>query len=90
MDPDRVHRVRGSAGALLGGVCFIVPGLLLILALAALFLSDPPHWAQGAAAGAGAAVAAEVDTGAVPTAPTRQRSPERRLALGRRPPPGRR
>jgi chromate transporter len=40
-------------------VCFIVPGLVLILALAALFLaSHPPREVQGAAAGAGAAVAA--------------------------------
>jgi chromate transporter len=36
-------RVAGAAGALLGGLCFIVPGLLVILVLAALFLAnDPP------------------------------------------------
>ncbi len=52
-------RLRGWRGAIVGGVCFIVPGLVLILALSALFLSrHPPHWAKGAAAGAGAAVAA--------------------------------
>ncbi|MFC4506212.1 MULTISPECIES: chromate efflux transporter [Streptomyces] len=52
-------RLRGLAGALVGGVCFIVPGLVLILALAALFLAGhPPLWVRGAAAGAGAAVAA--------------------------------
>jgi len=52
-------RVRGRAGALVGGIAFIVPGLLLILALAALFLaSSPPRWVAGAGAGAGAAVAA--------------------------------
>lgn len=52
-------RLRGAAGAVVGGVCFIVPGLALILALAALFLSGhPPLWVRGAAAGAGAAVAA--------------------------------
>jgi chromate transporter len=52
-------RLRGLPGALVGGFCFIVPGLVLILALAALFLSGhPPRWVQGAAAGAGAAVAA--------------------------------
>ena len=52
-------RVRGRAGALVGGVAFIVPGLVVILALAALFLSgSPPRWLLGAAAGAGAAVAA--------------------------------
>jgi chromate transporter len=51
-------RLRGLAGALVGGACFICPGLVLILALAALFLGSPPHWVRGAGAGAGAAVAA--------------------------------
>jgi chromate transporter len=52
-------RLRGWRGALLGGACFILPGLIVILALAALFLeSHPPRWVTGAAAGAGAAVAA--------------------------------
>lgn len=52
-------RLRGVPGALIGGFCFIVPGLVLILGLAALFLTgNPPRWVQGAAAGAGAAVAA--------------------------------
>jgi chromate transporter len=52
-------RVRGRVGAAVGGAGFIVPGLVLILALAALFLSGrPPRWALGAGAGAGAAVAA--------------------------------
>jgi chromate transporter len=52
-------RVRGVAGALLGGASFIVPGLIVILALAALFLAEsPPEWVLGAGAGAGAAVPA--------------------------------
>jgi len=52
-------RLRGVAGGVLGGVCFIVPGLVLILALSALFLARrPPDWVIGAAAGAGAAVPA--------------------------------
>jgi chromate transporter len=52
-------RLRGAAGAILGGLCFIVPGLVLILALSAVFLvSHPPDWILGAAAGAGAAVPA--------------------------------
>jgi chromate transporter len=52
-------RLRGRVGALVGGVAFILPGLLLIIALAALFLaSSPPKWVLGAGAGAGAAVAA--------------------------------
>jgi chromate transporter len=52
-------RLRGRAGALVAGACFILPGLILILALAALFLAgSPPRWVKGAGAGAGAAVAA--------------------------------
>jgi chromate transporter len=51
-------RVRGLVGALVGGMAFIVPGLVLIVALAALFLGSPPDWIRGAGAGAGAAVAA--------------------------------
>jgi chromate transporter len=52
-------RLRGRLGALIGGLCFIVPGLAIILALSALFLeAHPPLWVQGAAAGAGAAVPA--------------------------------
>jgi chromate transporter len=52
-------RVAGPAGALVGGVAFIAPGLVMILALAALFLGpSPPDWVLGAGAGAGAAVAA--------------------------------
>src|SRR5450755_1646602 len=52
-------RLRGRPGALTGGVAFIVPGLIVILALAALFLSkSPPLWVLGAGAGAGAAVPA--------------------------------
>lgn len=52
-------RVRGRPGALAGGLAFIVPGLICILALSALFLAgQPPLWVKGAGAGAGAAVAA--------------------------------
>lgn len=52
-------RVAGVPGALAGGLAFIVPGLILIIALAALFLAQaPPSWVRGAGAGAGAAVAA--------------------------------
>ena len=52
-------RVRGWLAAVVGGAAFIVPGLILMLALAALFLaSSPPAWVRGAGAGAGAAVAA--------------------------------
>src|SRR4051812_23045269 len=52
-------RVRGPAGAVVGGLAFILPGLVAILALSALFLSaSPPDWVQAAGKGAGAAVAA--------------------------------
>jgi chromate transporter len=52
-------RLRGRIGAVLGGVCFIVPGLVIILGLSAVFLAaHPPFWIEGAAAGAGAAVPA--------------------------------
>jgi chromate transporter len=51
-------RLRGVPGALIGGACFICPGLAVIIALAAVFLaSNPPTWVKGAALGAGAAVA---------------------------------
>jgi chromate transporter len=52
-------RVRGWLGAIVGGLAFICPGLVMILALSAVFLaSSPPRWIAGAAAGAGAGVAA--------------------------------
>jgi chromate transporter len=52
-------RLRGITGAVIGGVCFIAPGLVLILLLADLFLGrHPPDWVLGAAAGGGAAVPA--------------------------------
>ncbi len=52
-------RLRGPLGGVLGGACFILPGLVVILALSALFLAArPPLWVTGAAAGAGAAVPA--------------------------------
>ena len=51
-------RLRGVPGALVGGACFICPGLAAIIVLAAIFLaSNPPTWIKGAALGAGAAVA---------------------------------
>ena len=52
-------RLRGRRGGLVGGLGFVLPGLLLLLALSALFLSgSPPAWLRGAGMGAGAAVAA--------------------------------
>ncbi|HVT67448.1 MAG TPA: chromate efflux transporter [Trebonia sp.] len=52
-------RLRGRAGALVGGAGFIIPGLIVILALSVLFVAtSPPLWVLGAGAGAGAAVPA--------------------------------
>jgi len=63
-------RLAGPAGAVIGGACFIVPGLGVILALAALFLAGhPPTWVAGAAAGAGAAVPAVALAAAVSLMP---------------------
>ena len=78
-------RLRGTAGALVGGACFIVPGLVLILALAAAFLaSSPPDWLRGAGAGAGAAVAAvavQAGFGLAPPVWRRSSPHERRRAV---------
>jgi chromate transporter len=52
-------RLRGPKGAIIGGLGFILPGLVLILALSVLFLTgSPPAWIRGAGMGAGAAVGA--------------------------------
>jgi chromate transporter len=53
------YRVGGPPGAIVGGIGFIVPAVILILLLSVLFLAtNPPLWVRGAGAGAGAAVAA--------------------------------
>jgi len=55
------QRVAGVRGAVVGGLAFILPGLVLLIALAALTLQEgPPDWVRGLAAGAGAAVVAVV------------------------------
>jgi chromate transporter len=55
------QRVAGRRGALVGGFAFILPGLVLVLAIAALALGEaPPAWILGIGAGAGAAVVAVV------------------------------
>jgi chromate transporter len=52
-------RLRGAAGALIGGAGFILPGLAVILGLSTVFLAEhPPGWVAGAALGAGSAVPA--------------------------------
>ena len=53
------YRVGGWPGAIVGGLGFVVPAVVLILALSVVFLAQaPPLWIRGAGAGAGAAVAA--------------------------------
>jgi chromate transporter len=53
------YRVAGWPGAIVGGLGFIVPAVVMVLALSLVFLSgSPPDWIKGAGAGAGAAVAA--------------------------------
>jgi len=70
-------RLRGRLGALLGGAAFIVPGLVLILLLSALFLEgSPPRWVRGAGAGAGAAVAAVAVQAALSLLPDSRRRAE--------------
>lgn len=53
------YRLRGWKGAVVGGLGFIVPAVVMVLGLSIVFLSSaPPLWVKGAGAGAGAAVAA--------------------------------
>jgi chromate transporter len=53
------YRAAGWGGAIVGGLGFILPAVVMVLALAALFLGhSPPLWVRGAGAGTGAAVAA--------------------------------
>ncbi len=77
------RRVAGPAGALVGGLGFILPAVVLMLALSALFLSSsPPLWVRGAGAGAGAAVAAVAVRAAVGLAGPSWRGARR--GMGRR------
>src|SRR5437764_6933879 len=53
------YRVAGPLGAVVGGLGFILPAVVMIVALSVLFLAkSPPLWVRGAGAGAGAAIAA--------------------------------
>ena len=77
-------RLRGARGAVLGGLSFILPGLVMIIALSVLFLAgSPPRWVRGAGLGAGAvvpAIAFAVGLG-VALAIWRRASPSRRPRL---------
>lgn len=51
-------RLYGALGGLLGGLAFVLPGLVMVLALSVLFFSSaPPEVVLAAGAGAGAAIA---------------------------------
>jgi chromate transporter len=55
------NRVGGGAGALIGGLAFILPGLVIVLAISAVALGEsPPLWARAVGAGAAGAVVAVV------------------------------
>ena len=81
-------RLAGPAGVFVGGACFILPGLAVILGLSALFLAaHPPAAVAGAAGGAGAAVPAVAAAAAIGLMPASWR----RAASGADlPPAGRR
>jgi chromate transporter len=78
------RRTGGARGALIGGLGFIVPAVVLIIALSAAFFGQaPPRWLRGAGAGAGAAVAAvAVQAGAGLARPSFQRARSRGRWLG--------
>jgi len=76
-------RLRGRRGALAGGLAFILPGLVAVLALSALFLAgSPPWWVRAAGAGAGAAVAAVAVHAAAGLLPASWRRASRRMRWG--------
>jgi chromate transporter len=79
------YRVGGPAGAVIGGLGFVVPAVVLVLALSVLFLShSPPLWIRGAGAGAGAAVApVAVRAGIDLLGPSYVRAKDRAGLLGR-------
>jgi chromate transporter len=77
------YRVGGWPGAIVGGLGFVLPAVLMVLALSLLFLSSsPPDWVRGAGAGAGAAVAAvAVRAGLDLIGPSRDRARAERTPL---------
>jgi chromate transporter len=81
------RRLGGPLGAVVGGLGFILPAVILVLVLSALFLAHaPPTWVRGAGAGAGAAVAAVAVQAAVnllgPSLKRAGRAGPRRLRWG--------
>ncbi len=78
------RRIGGPRGAVVGGLGFIVPAVVLIVALSAMFFgSTPPRWVRGAGDGAGAAVAAVALRAGVDLArPSLERATSRERWLG--------
>lgn len=71
---------RGRLGALIGGLAFIVPGLLVILVLAHFFLaSHAPMWIVGAGLGAGAAIPAVALTAGWSLLPTSRKRSDNKI-----------
>jgi chromate transporter len=73
------YRVGGPLGAVVGGLGFIVPAVVAVLALSAVVLGQaPPLWVRGAGAGAGAAVpAVALQAARGLLGPSRERAHER-------------
>ena len=73
------RRVAGPWGAVVGGLGFIVPAVVLIIVLSVVFLGEsPPLWVRGLGSGAGAAVAAvAVSAGASLAGPSLKRTTHR-------------
>ncbi len=73
------RRLGGSRGAVVGGLGFVVPAVVLVVALSAVFFGEtPPTWVRGAGAGAGAAVAAVAVRAGIDLArPSLDRTPSR-------------
>jgi len=69
-------QVAGTAGAMIGGLAFVLPGLVAMIALAVVLLAaSPPDVVRGVGAGAGAVVAAvAVHAGVALLGPSRRRT----------------
>jgi chromate transporter len=79
------YRVAGIAGAIVGGLGFVLPAVVLVILLSAVFFGHaPPLWVRGAGAGAGAAVAAvAVDAALSLLVPSYRRVRHHRARLAR-------